>query len=552
MFSIVVEEEGRYFSVRIFERCRYFMKSVFMGKNAAQWLMKSTEQIVVGFSPKNFYTFREGDVAYTLQRCSNSCGLFLLLSEVKVGRSRWSIFIPEGRAKNGWRIFGLELWKMLEPENYVNGGSGQLKFVAQLLKDKSGVPPFKTFTDTVRGHQVQVRGNNQPNLLSAHNKRKMQNRGEKQNSVIDHRRLSDTPVSIQGLMNLGGRDVGPRHCDVEFTLGETNPAGNRRSFPLNFKSKVNDSVFGKDCELRNTQWTRGGLTVEVNQEVKRSVIWNSYKGGLRTSKWVTRSQWEHVMGPPSGSRVQINPVIGLAHFGCAARTSNKGDGRNSKWVKRNQRNFASQGQVMPVVGLDPRCDTLVGLPHLLNSESTGPIRFEVGESSSLSNPRPLTHEAHEPVMTASSKTGHDISDTQTEMLGRPAELAREVDGSVSGGFNAEESPTTPGKADTMQTHSFFTAMNSVCVHEVAAPQAEAMGQPRNSFMEVECPLSEGFHAGEPPMTLGKAETESDRVSMGLFLFNLFLSLSRARIAELGVQGGDKGGWVDFVRVAQGI
>ena len=155
-------------------------------------------------------------------------------------------------------------------------------------------------------------------------------------------------------------------------------------------------------------------------------------------------------------------------------------------------------------------------------------------------------------MTASSKTGHDISDTQTEMLGRPAELAREVDGSVSGGFNAEESPTTPGKADTMQTHSFFTAMNSVCVHEVAAPQAEAMGQPGNSFMEVECPLSEGFHTGEPPMTLGKAETESDRVSMGLFLFNLFLSLSRARIAELGVQGGDKGGWVDFVRVAQGI
>ena len=207
---------------------------------------------------------------------------------------------------------------------------------------------------------------------------------------------------------------------------------------------------------------------------------------------------------------------------------------------------------MPEVGLDPRCDTLVGLPHLLNSESTGPIRFEVGESSSLSDPRPLTHEAHEPVMTASSKTGHDISDTQTEMLGRPAELVREVDGSVSSGFNAEESPTTPGKADTMQTHSFLTAMNSVCVHEVAAPQAEAMGQPGNSFMEVECPLSEGFHAGEPLMTLGKAETESDRVSMGLFLFNLFLSLSRARIAELGVQGGDKGGWVDFVRVAQGI
>ena len=41
-----------------------------------------------------------------------------------------SIIIPEGRAKNGWRVFGLELRKMLEPENYVNGGSGHSKFVA--------------------------------------------------------------------------------------------------------------------------------------------------------------------------------------------------------------------------------------------------------------------------------------------------------------------------------------------------------------------------------------------------------------------------------------
>ena len=54
------------------------MKSVFMGKNAAQWLMKSIEQIVVGISPKYFYTFREGDLAYTLHRSSNSFGLFLL------------------------------------------------------------------------------------------------------------------------------------------------------------------------------------------------------------------------------------------------------------------------------------------------------------------------------------------------------------------------------------------------------------------------------------------------------------------------------------------
>ena len=53
-FQLVVEEGGRYFSIKIFERSRYFMKLVFMGKNAAQWLLKSTKQIVVGISPKFF------------------------------------------------------------------------------------------------------------------------------------------------------------------------------------------------------------------------------------------------------------------------------------------------------------------------------------------------------------------------------------------------------------------------------------------------------------------------------------------------------------------
>ena len=36
------------------------MKSVFMGKNVAHWLMKSLEQIVVGISPK--YFIRSGKV----------------------------------------------------------------------------------------------------------------------------------------------------------------------------------------------------------------------------------------------------------------------------------------------------------------------------------------------------------------------------------------------------------------------------------------------------------------------------------------------------------
>lgn len=84
---------------------KYFMKSVFMGKNAVQWLMKNTKHIVGGVSPKQFFTIKEGDIAYTLQRSSNSFGQFLLLTKFKVGRSRRSIIIPKGRTKNGWRVF---------------------------------------------------------------------------------------------------------------------------------------------------------------------------------------------------------------------------------------------------------------------------------------------------------------------------------------------------------------------------------------------------------------------------------------------------------------
>ena len=155
----------------------------------------------------------------------------------------------------------------------------------------------------MRGHQVQVKGRNRPNLLNAHDKGKLQlgdNRGKKQNLVIEQRRLSEMPVSIPGLTTLRGRDVGFQRINVEFNLGETNPVGNKRIFPLKFNSNLNGSVYGKERELRNSYWTGEGLTIEVNGEGKRRVAWNSNKGGLRSSKWVTRSQREHVVGPSSG------------------------------------------------------------------------------------------------------------------------------------------------------------------------------------------------------------------------------------------------------------
>ncbi|KAK9992200.1 hypothetical protein SO802_027185 [Lithocarpus litseifolius] len=86
------------------------MRSVFMSKNAAQWLMNHIDHIVVGESSRLFFTFREGDTTFTLQRSTNSFGQFLLLTELKAGGSRRSVIIPEGIT---WGFKTLEPLRML-------------------------------------------------------------------------------------------------------------------------------------------------------------------------------------------------------------------------------------------------------------------------------------------------------------------------------------------------------------------------------------------------------------------------------------------------------
>ena len=90
---------------------------------------------------------------------------------------------------------------MLELENYVNGGNGLLKFVAQPHKVNSGVQPFKSFVDTVRGHEVHVRDRNQP---------------EKQNPVNKQNLLREASVSLPVLVK--GRDVVLSAVQRSFTL----------------------------------------------------------------------------------------------------------------------------------------------------------------------------------------------------------------------------------------------------------------------------------------------------------------------------------------------
>ena len=43
------------------------------------------------------------------------------------------------------------------------------------------------------------------------------------------------------------------------------------------------------------------------------------------------------MGPSSGSQVQKNPMVGLDQYRCVAWNFNKGGLRSFKWVTRGQR-----------------------------------------------------------------------------------------------------------------------------------------------------------------------------------------------------------------------
>ena len=151
LFQLVAEEGGSLFSLCIFEQGKHFMKSVFMGKNATVWLMKNIEHTVVGINPKQFFTLMEGDTAYTLQQGTNSFGQFLLVSELKVGGPQTICHYPQGKAHYGWKVFGLELRKMLELDQYALGGLGQAKFVSLPQRGRLGLHPSWSFVEILKG-----------------------------------------------------------------------------------------------------------------------------------------------------------------------------------------------------------------------------------------------------------------------------------------------------------------------------------------------------------------------------------------------------------------
>ena len=128
-------------------------------------------------SPKQFFTLREGDTAFTLQWSSNSSGQFLLLTELRAGGSRRSIIILEGKERYGWRAFGLELRKVLNPSQYAVGENGP-KFFPQVWRYNLEAQHSRTFAEVVQGFHGRTEDRKKPKQLGVSAKGKIPHKGE--------------------------------------------------------------------------------------------------------------------------------------------------------------------------------------------------------------------------------------------------------------------------------------------------------------------------------------------------------------------------------------
>ena len=330
---------------------------------------------------------------------------------------------------------------------------------------------------------------------------------------------------------------------------------------------MNDSVYGKEFELRKSYWIGEGLTIEVNEEGKRHVTWDSYKGGLRTSKWVTRSQREHVVGPPSGSRVQKILVIGSAQFRGVAGISNKGGWRNSKWVIRSQRQFVggpssgSQGQSL--------CPTLgqTGLGSFQSNEACflGPSIHEMGEPSSLTSPTPLAHSVI-PLLSPSDKPeslglvscnkSDGISSNSLTVAGieagfnsdgltvRPmvgvSSCLDRINSDSTAVDGLEFGTSSDGlEVAPMEINSFFSAGFNSNGHEVAQ-------------MDLYGTSPDGFNSDDFTMALSKTDMVISQLSKGIFLADILKRLSVAGFVNFGVNRVDNVGSECSVLLFQGV
>ena len=194
-FEFSVEEGGSFFLLRIFERYKDSLRSVFMGKESALRLLTYIEDHLSNSCPDNFArTFRDGNKVLILQMGCNAHGSFLMISKLLHGRRKGLIIVPEGKLGSGWRGFGFHLRKAIAPDSLGIKPPSQSALLPSLPKFRT----HKSFLSAVVDGDRKSTGGSRTGKLALPNI---------QNSVKSNLAIKSS-LSSQKLQNLDLHDRG--------------------------------------------------------------------------------------------------------------------------------------------------------------------------------------------------------------------------------------------------------------------------------------------------------------------------------------------------------
>ena len=289
------------------------------------------------------------------------------------------------------------------------------------------------------------------------------NQSVKQNQGIKQKMLSEVSECLLGPTSLEGRVMGARCSSEGLNFGMKNLVGNKRRSPLHFKSNWIEHAYGKKIDLRNSDWARKSLTIEVIGEGKRKVAWN--KGDLKSSLWVSKDQREHVSKVSRVQNffrvrfVQDGPVVGLPSFPEPIGPS---------WLEVGE---------SPTVG-DPRslsleAQVLSKTPHEASVASTDQ---DIAEESSTPPEKAGTARHQASMMTATS------SATQIVTSGCPAKATVMERGPFPIGFHAGASSATLERAVLAPFHTTRSDLGSAPPSELLGCHAETLAEDESLFL----------------------------------------------------------------------
>ena len=129
------------------------------------------------------------------------------------------IIIPAGKAQQGWRAFGIELRRMLEPSHYALGGPKALPYKSKL---GSEIHPSRSFVETVKTSMQGRKHSHQPSIRETEKIQVVENTMQ---PPRDEARIQVVPVEVPPVnaipIAVGGVEGSRRgiNGDAKFKIG---------------------------------------------------------------------------------------------------------------------------------------------------------------------------------------------------------------------------------------------------------------------------------------------------------------------------------------------